>query len=212
MPGPDVAWERLLGRPPTDAERQALFRLRDALELSPNDALWQVLIALEYHLRLYERVPGDIEKAAKAAIDQVEASAAAAAKTAAADSHRELCKAVAKTSVQAARAATGAQLLRAGAVALVAAAVLVFGTGWWSYRRGAAEAGGGAGEDPRSAWAHSPEGQLAYELARAGSLRLVARCEAAGWEVRDGMCFPQPLRDQVTGWRIPPKVPRDRSQ
>jgi len=58
------AFARLLGRQPSDSERERLFRLRDVLGLHGNDALWLVLAALQYHVTLYEAIPGRIERAA----------------------------------------------------------------------------------------------------------------------------------------------------
>jgi hypothetical protein len=38
-------------------------RVRDVLGLNDNDALWSILAALEYYLRLYETIPADIREA-----------------------------------------------------------------------------------------------------------------------------------------------------
>lgn len=62
-----VSFERLLGRQPSDAERQELYRVRDALDLKNNDALWLVLIALQHYQDLYKGIPADIERASRAA-------------------------------------------------------------------------------------------------------------------------------------------------
>jgi hypothetical protein len=65
------AFARLLGRQPSDAERERLHRLRAELGLRGNDALWLVLVALQYHLTLYQSIPARIERAATAACRQV---------------------------------------------------------------------------------------------------------------------------------------------
>ena len=44
----DDSFAKLLARQPTDAERQRLYQVRDALGLKNNDALWLVLMALEH--------------------------------------------------------------------------------------------------------------------------------------------------------------------
>ena len=41
-----------------------------------------------------------------------------------------------------------------------------------------------------ASWANTPEGQLAYQLAKAGSLRELATCSGHGWFERDGACYP----------------------
>lgn len=63
----DLAFEKLLGRQPSDTDRQNLYRVRDALGLKNNDALWLVLMALQSYDEKYKAVPDRIEKAAAAA-------------------------------------------------------------------------------------------------------------------------------------------------
>jgi len=61
----DSAFERLIGRQATPQDRARLHRVRDSLGLHPNDALWEVLIALQYYYSLYERFPAMIRGAAR---------------------------------------------------------------------------------------------------------------------------------------------------
>ena len=49
----DDSFAKLLGRQPSDAERQSLYRVRDALGLKNNDALWLVLMALQHYQGQY---------------------------------------------------------------------------------------------------------------------------------------------------------------
>lgn len=58
MPDVERSFERLLGRQPTDKEIQNLYRVKSALDLKDNDALWLILIALESYDTLYRRYPG----------------------------------------------------------------------------------------------------------------------------------------------------------
>jgi len=58
----DNSFVKLLGRQPSDAERQNLYKVRDALCLKENDALWLILIALQYHQNLYEKIPSQISE------------------------------------------------------------------------------------------------------------------------------------------------------
>lgn len=43
-----VSFTQLLGRPPSDHELRELNRVRDALDLRDNDALWLIIMALQY--------------------------------------------------------------------------------------------------------------------------------------------------------------------
>lgn len=69
------AFRRLLGRLPSDEERERLRQARDALGIGPDDALWTLLLALQWHLVLYGDVPRRIERAAARATRQVVAAA-----------------------------------------------------------------------------------------------------------------------------------------
>ena len=44
-------------------EKQRLHRVKTALKIPDDDALWVVIIALEYHLSLYEEIPRKIQEA-----------------------------------------------------------------------------------------------------------------------------------------------------
>lgn len=59
------AFEDLLGRAPTDQEKIRLWRIQKTLGIADDDSLWMILLALQYHVSLYEQVPGMIERSAK---------------------------------------------------------------------------------------------------------------------------------------------------
>ena len=73
----EESFAKLLGRQPSDTERQNLYRVRDALGLKNNDALWLVLMALEHYEQLYAGIPERIEAAAKKAARSAAAQAQA---------------------------------------------------------------------------------------------------------------------------------------
>ena len=60
-----TAFEKLLGRQPSVAEREQLYRVKSALDLQDNDALWMILIVLQSYDALYRRVPARIEAVAE---------------------------------------------------------------------------------------------------------------------------------------------------
>ena len=73
------SFSRLLGRQPSDAERKELYRVWDAFRLKNNDALWLILIALQYYQGQYERFPTVIAQTAKKVLTDFRATAGAAA-------------------------------------------------------------------------------------------------------------------------------------
>ena len=71
----EQSFARLLGRQPTERERDRLRRIKDELGIADNDALWSVLLALNYHTALYEAMPARIEQAAEHAVRKVRRTA-----------------------------------------------------------------------------------------------------------------------------------------
>ncbi len=68
---PDDAFKTLMGRLPTEAERQRLAKVRDALGIRSADAIWDVMIALDYHLQLYTVIPEKIGAETRKAIGEL---------------------------------------------------------------------------------------------------------------------------------------------
>ena len=117
----------------------------------------------------------------------------------------QLGKAVNQVASDAARK----QQWKALGAGIAAAAISLLVTGWVCFDAGK-EAGYGAAikvarnETAAAAWANTPEGQLAYRLALAGSLQQVARCSAPGWKIRNGACLPQvDAEGTLHGWVMP---------
>ena len=108
----DDAFGRLLDRQPTDKDRQALYRVRDALRLKTTDAVWLLLMALQHYETLYERIPDRIADAARDATKAARATAETQAKAAQAEAQKTLADAVHRSAVASARQAAGAQLFK----------------------------------------------------------------------------------------------------
>ena len=54
---PEDRFNALLGRALRKEDRDRLAKVRNALGIRANDAVWDVMIALDYHLQLYSAVP-----------------------------------------------------------------------------------------------------------------------------------------------------------
>jgi hypothetical protein len=201
MPELEQGFSALLKRQATDEEIQHLYRVRDALGIRPNDALWQVLIALQFYQTQYERFPAEISKACEAVLAKLTETAGKTAQAAAEEAKRDLAHAVGKAVSSAARRASWKEIVLWCVATVVTLALLVGGTAWACFQLGNRT----AQEESRArgAWAESAEGRLAYELARLGSLRTILRCEGPGWQLHGGKCFPQPYNATVYGWDVP---------
>jgi hypothetical protein len=209
----DDSFVQLLGRQPTDKERQDLYRVRDALKLKTTDAVWLLLMALQHYETLYEKVPALIATAARDATKAARATAEAHAKAAQEETKRSLMEAVHQAAVVSAKQAAGAQLLKwlGIALAVICAAFAIVAAG--AYRRGR-ESGFARGTNEARAryesaaamasWANTPEGQLAFGLAKAGGIRELATCSARGVTRRDGWCVVQMEHGKTAyRWRLP---------
>lgn len=54
---PEDRFNALMGRALRKEDRERLAKVRNALGIRANDAVWDVMIALDYHLQLYSAVP-----------------------------------------------------------------------------------------------------------------------------------------------------------
>jgi hypothetical protein len=197
----------------TDRERQNLYRVRDALKLRTTDAVWLLLMALQHYETLYEEVPGRIVAVARDVTREVRRAAEAEAQAAQADTQRALMSAVREAATKSAEAAAGTHLVKWVSVGVGVASVALVLVSWSAYRRGQ-ETGLAVGKErarqecgvlvAASAWARTPDGQLAYELARVGGLRDVARCEGRGMSLRAESCIVASERGKVLArWPVP---------
>ena len=209
----DDSFAKLLGRQPSDTERQNLYRVRDALGLKNNDALWLVLMALEHYQGQYEKFPQAIAQAAKDTLVNFKATADATVKASAEAAKADLAEAVAAAARDVAQN-TSRKPMWQWAAGCLAAAFLCFGSfGWFMHSTGSSSGyslGYGTGyneakdEKAAAAWANTPEGRTAYRFAQSGELQRLARCSGKGWKVEKGACYPYPVPNEGTyGWALP---------
>ena len=204
-----AAFEAAFQRKPTAEEVGRLERVMDVLDVRENDAIMTLMVVLEFYLGLYGSVPGRIEEAAKTAVGETKETTQKIAATAAQLAHGDLVEQLGKAVNQVASDAAKKQQWKALGAGIAAAAISLLVTGWVCFDAGK-EAGYGAAikvarnETAAAAWANTPEGQLAYRLALAGSLQQVARCSAPGWKIRNGACLPQvDAEGTLHGWVMP---------
>ena len=209
MSSGDEAFATLKNRQPTDQERQRLMRERDALGVKDNDALWRLLVVLGHYETLYAEIPTRIAKVASDVTDNVKAAAEAELKAAAARTRAELAKSVAQTALDIADRRASVKRLQWITSCAFVLGVMFLTIGTISFRTGLGK-GDASGYDrglaatrdekAAAAWANTPEGQLAYGFAKAGSLRELATCGGRGWVKREGVCYPS---SKTQGWRLP---------
>jgi hypothetical protein len=99
----EEAFAKVVGRPPSEPERDRLHRLREALGLRDNDAFWSIVMALEYYDSFFRRYPAQLADETGRCIERARAAFAVAAESEAAHVQRALSEQVARTSVEMAR-------------------------------------------------------------------------------------------------------------
>ena len=185
----ETAFEKLTGRQPTDADVQRLYRIKNALRLGDNDALWLVLLALDYHVTLYEKFPDEIAKASTDVLSKFRATADATAEASAQAAKADLAKSVATVAHKVARDVVVKRKLQWATIAIVA--LVVFG---WVMHEAGHRAGVGtaykqvADMQSSATWAASPQGlarrliwTVPYGLGDDGSDLAVVRAADAAW-------------------------------
>ncbi|NGZ87525.1 DUF6753 family protein [Duganella aceris] len=206
------SFAKLLGRQPTDAERHQLYQVRDALALKNNDALWLILMALQYHQTMYARFPELIKQAAVETLRQFQQTAEGTLTSAKESAKAELAKAVSTAARDVARLTAARQAATWIAACLLGCSVTLGTFGWYIHRmayeagydKGYGEAYADTKDDKAAAaWANTPQGKAAYHLALAGSIDRLARCDQPGWKTEHGICYvyPTPL-GKIYGWKI----------
>jgi hypothetical protein len=204
----DDSFEKYLGSLPTDEERQDLFRARDAFNIKNNDALWPLLVMLRHYQTIYAKIPGLITQTVTEVLRKTRKTAEADLKAAGARAEADLARSVAETARKIAdkRASTKRWQWISVSLAIALSALTTVHILAGHSGRGAGYSDGyQAARDERAAdaWANTPEGQLAYGLAKAGSIRNLATCSGRGWVVKDSSCFPTSDNGMVYGWKIP---------
>jgi hypothetical protein len=209
---------KLIGCTPTDKERQNLYRVRDALNAKPTDSMWMVFMALEHYETLYEEIPGKIATSAREVVAGVRSAAEAEAAAARAETAKVLMRAVHEAAVKSTKQAAGAYLAKWASIGVAIVAVAGALSCWGAFRHGE-KAGRAVGGDmasrqcgalvAASSWANTPEGQVAYALAKAGGLADVARCSGRGMTPREGWCVVASERGKpLARWPVPGVVTR----
>lgn len=210
---PVKLYERIIGSAPDAEQADRLRKLGAALGISDNDALWSILVALEYHQKLYSNLPREIAAQRSA----VQAESKRIAHDALAKTRSEIetwshqAHAHVMQAVAAASTVTRAQRVSWTASAVLVAVLVVLFVGgsafMLGFRSGRAESLLDARE--LAGWADTAEGRAAKVLSDSGELGALLRCDRPGWQVEDSrggrLCVPGPERKGGSqyGWRLP---------
>ena len=132
---------------------------------------------------------------------------------AAAQATADLAAAVATAAHRVADQVPGTRELRWGLGLSLAMAVLIAcALGFVIYMESVGRAAGlvegyaaARDETAVAAWANTPQGKAAYQLAQAGSIEILTRCDLPGWRIEKSGCYPdQAPGGKLYGWRLTP--------
>ena len=208
----DDSFAKLLGKQPSDSERQHLYRVRDALDLKNNDAIWLILMALQHYQSQYEVFPSLIAQSAKDTLINFKATADATVKASAEAAKADLAQAVASAAHEVAHNTSRKQMWQWACGCCAVIGLVLGGLNWYVYDKAhtaGLNSGYGVGyreakdEKAAAAWANTPEGRLAYRFAQTGSIGSLAKCDRPGWYIEKGVCYVKPAADGTHGWRVP---------
>lgn len=206
-------WTELFGKPMPAEVSTRILKIQKALGIDDGDAVWQIVLALEFYQSLYQVWPESTRREVEAVTiklressGQVIAAANAEIRKSAAVEKAAMAQALSQEMRAAVRQAmdqivksTHAQALRTEArkwalIGAVTAAVLVSvlagGAGWYGYRAGRV-------------------GGYASGVAEGGDIGHFIRCDRPGWEIETKkggvrVCFPDKAVDgSLYGWPVP---------
>lgn len=205
------------GVEPTAQQVQRVQAIAHSLGIASNDPMLPILIALDAYHGAFSSLPAKAQTAANAAATGAAEQSKVAVNEAIAKAILNLSPQVGKAIEKVAGEVADVGKLKwiGGVVVIVVLAFSLFGEliHTNSYQSGfeSGKAEGykqAADEKAALAWANTLQGKLAYQLAQAGSLELLAHCNGKGWKLSKGICFPMSTaegKDQmVYGWSVGP--------
>lgn len=208
-----VAAKLITGTEPTTEQVHRVQAIAHSLNIPSNDAMMPILIALEQYHGIFSTLPSKMKTAANIAAQSAAAQSATAINQAVAKAVTDLGPQVGEAIVKVANEYAGVDKAKwiGGVIALTC--VVLAGFGWWMHGNGV-DSGFGLGysqarnEVAAAAWANTPEGLVAYKLARAvggeADLLHLLKCDNPGWKRQKNICYPGATKDGTYGWHLNP--------
>lgn len=198
----------LLGAEPSAADMAEIHRIQSAIDARDDDAIMLVFIALMSHQKTLTLAPSVLKTQLADFADS--AARIAKAKTAelAEQTTRDLAQAVATASVTVADETAKKSRLMWTAAATLTMAVCFSVIGYFAHSTGIT-AGYFSGllearnEVAAASWANTADGRTALRLSKSPAWPMLTKCHGAGWQIKDGVCYPHPANGRVSGWPLP---------
>lgn len=203
------------GVEPTPQQIQRVQAIAHSLGIPANDAMMPILIALDCYHGAFSTLPAkaqaEANTAAKSAADQSTAALNEAMVRAVTNLGPQIRTSIVKLANDIKQIDKAKWI--GGVVIVVGLVFSLFG--WLTHASGYSsgfETGKAQAyqdvkdEKAAAAWANTPQGMLAFQLAQAGSIETLAHCNGKGWKLSKGMCYPQPVTEgkseMMYGWSV----------
>jgi len=203
------------GNEPTKEQIARITGIAHDFDIPKNDAMFPIMVMMDQYHGVFSELPEKMRTVADEVANAVASDTKDKVTNAVVDAIRKMGPKIDAALHDHAKALN--QVDRAkwigGVVLLVALVFTVFG--WITYTVGYSsgfETGNTDGhkaaenEKAMAAWANTNQGRLAYELAMAGSLEMLANCNGSGWKLEEGVCTPYSHKEgektMLTTWFV----------
>lgn len=203
----------ITGTEPTTEQVQRVQAIAHGLNIPSNDALMPILIALEQYHGVFSILPNKMQTAANIVAQNAASQSATAINQAVAKAVTNLGPQVGAAIVKVAHEYQCAKKTEWIAGVIVVTCVVLAGFGLCMHNIGV-DSGFGIGynqakdEVAAAVWANTPEGLVAYKLARAvggeANLLHLLQCDKPGWKREKYICYPLAAKDGTYGWQLKP--------
>lgn len=210
-----TAMKLIGGVEPTPQQVQRVQAIAHSLGFQANDPMMGILIALDVYHGAFNALPAKAQSAAAAVFSGVEKQHEANMQQIAARTVENMAPAYGKALKQVAGDVAGRDKVKMFTLAAIISMSCLGLFGWLTHMTGYSSGfdGGKAegyktamDEKAAAAWANTPQGVLAFELAQAGNLESLAYCSGKGWKLKEGACSPMPVTEgevtMVYGWQV----------
>jgi hypothetical protein len=207
------ALRALLGREPSDAERQKAIRIINAIGLDETDDLAKAMMLMGLVETLLKEIPKQVEAAATVSTDRVRETADRVIEASVAEAQAKLADSVASVAQKVANDVAGKAKWQATAIAMTVIAALIGGFSYTAYGIGFNVGHVEAltelkNAEVAAAWANTEEGRSAKRLAAVTSISSFIECKFEGYRItgaKDGRkgCFPDKDAPRYQGWHVP---------
>ena len=207
---------KLIGGVETTPEQlRRVQAIAHSLDIPANDAMMPILVMLDTYHGIFSALPEKVLKAANAAAINAAAQSTEAVNTAVAQAVSNLGPKVGEAVVKVANDMNRVNKVKWIGGVVLGVALLLTAFAGFTHQTGYSsgfETGRAAGykaaadEKAMAAWANTVQGRLAYELAQAGDLEMLAYCNRKGWQLEKGVCYPYGVMENqrlmAYGWMV----------